>query len=564
MPEKGKKFIDILIEKDLLSKEQADESAREQKNSRISLQDVLIKKGSVSEENIAKAIAEQLDIPYVKLSEEKIDPQAAKMISEDMARHYKAIPVRIKGEALYVAFVSPLDLPARDEIRHVTGLEVRALVATEKEMTRALNQYYKVEEISKQALVDLRMQKLKTVKKADAVKIEESLGRKEDLPIVKLVSDIINGAINSKASDIHLESQDPDMIVRYRVDGILHDIMTIPVHAIPSVISRIKILSNLDITKQRVPQDGHITIKKDDKKYDLRVSTLMTIAGEKVVIRVLDRDSMMIGLGELGFTDEDEQEFRLLINKPYGMMLVTGPTGSGKTTTLYAVLNQINSDTNNIVTIENPVEYRLNRINQIQVDPASKITFATGLRTILRQDPDTIMVGEIRDTETGEIAVQAALTGHLVLSTLHTNDAPSALTRLIDMGIEPFLISSTVIGTIAQRLCRRICPECKEEYTPDKKELDSIGLSLEPGRTLARGKGCNFCFNTGYKGRLAAFEIMKMSPGIRRLVNDNEPVEKIRELAVNEGMRTLQENAKIKVKDKITTIDEVKRVIYLD
>ncbi|MDP8258576.1 MAG: ATPase, T2SS/T4P/T4SS family [Candidatus Aadella gelida] len=564
MTEKSKKIIDILLDKKLITEDQAIEVIKEQKESGISLQDALLKRSAVSDEDLAKAIGEQLNIPYVRLTEEEIDVQAVKMVPEEIARKYKAVPVRIEGESLYVALVSPLNLPARDEMKHVTGLDIKPLVATEKEIDRALNQYYKVEEISKQALIDMRMQRFKKQKKLSVVKVEEGLGRKEDLPIVKLVNDIINGAINSKASDIHLEPQDPEMVVRYRVDGILHDIMTVPSHIIPSVVSRIKILSNLDITKQRIPQDGHITLKKDGKDYDLRVSTLMTVAGEKVVLRVLDRGNMMIDLGRLGFSKEDEDDFRKLIDKPYGMILVTGPTGSGKTTTLYAALNQMNSSTSNIVTIENPVEYRLNRINQIQVDTASKITFATGLRTILRQDPDKIMVGEIRDAETVDVAVQAALTGHLVLSTLHTNDAPSAVTRLVEMGAEPFLISSTVIGALAQRLCRCICPECKEEYVPDSKELENTGIKLEPGQTLARGTGCAFCFNTGYRGRVAVYEIMKMSPGIRKLINNEKSIETIREFAIKEGMRTLQDNAADKVLNKITTIEEIKRVVYLD
>jgi type IV pilus assembly protein PilB len=294
------------------------------------------------------------------------------------------------------------------------------------------------------------------------------------------------------------------------------------------------------------------------------VSTLLTVAGEKAVLRIFDRDSMLISLEKLGLAKYDEEIFKTLVSKPHGIILVTGPTGSGKTTTLYAILSQMNSETDNIVTIENPVEYKLNRINQIQVDPTAKITFATGLRTILRQDPDNIMVGEIRDTETAEIAVQAALTGHLVLSTLHTNDAPSAVTRLIDMGIEPFLISSTVIGTLAQRLCRTVCPECREEYIPTAEEAGSMGLELKAGEKLARGKGCDFCYNTGYKGRTGIFEIMKVSDGIRELILRKEPTIRIKELAIKEGMRTLQQNGARKVLNKVSTIEEVKRVVYMD
>lgn len=564
MAEKTKKLTDILLLDKLITESQLDEALKEQKLTGAPIQKILVSKGFVTSEGLAQALAHQLEIPYVKLTGQKIAPQVIKMLPEDIARQYKAIPVKMEQDTLYVAFVSPLNLPARDEIKLITGCKVSPMVATEKEIEQAINQYYKVEETSKQALIDMRMQKLKERKKEKAVTLEEELGRVEDLPVVRLVNDVINGAINAKASDIHFEPQEPEMMVRYRVDGILHDIMTVPKHIEPSVVSRLKILANLDITERRLPQDGHISLKKDNKDYDFRVSTLLTVAGEKMVLRILDRETMLISLEKLGFTKYDEDIFKSLVSKPYGMILVTGPTGSGKTTTLYAVLSQMNSKTDNIITIENPVEYRLNRINQIQVDPTTKITFATGLRTILRQDPDKIMVGEIRDKETAEIAIQAALTGHLVLSTLHTNDAPSAVTRLIDMGVEPFLISSTVIGTLAQRLARTICPECKEEYTPTKEELKNIGLELTPGEKLAKGKGCDFCFNTGFRGRTAIFEIMKMSDGIRDLISGRESVTKLKELAMQEGMKTLQQNGAQKVLDKVSTIEEIRRVVYLD
>ncbi|MBU0570662.1 MAG: GspE/PulE family protein [Candidatus Omnitrophica bacterium] len=565
MAERTKKLVDILLQEELVTKPRLDEALAEQKLTGAPIQKILVDKGYITSSGLAQALARQLEIPYVKLIGQKIAPQVIKMIPEDIARQYKAIPVKMEGDSLHVAFASPLNLPARDEIKLITGCRISPMAATEKEIEQAIDQYYRVEETSKQALIDMRMQKLKEKKKEKAVTLEEELGRVGDLPVVRLVNDVINGAINAKASDIHFEPQDPEMVVRYRVDGILRDVMTVPKHVELSVISRIKILSNLDITERRLPQDGHISFKKDVKNYDLRVSTLKTVVGEKAVLRVLDKASMLIDLEKLGFTKHDEDIFKSLISKPYGMILVTGPTGSGKTTTLYAVLNQMNAVTDNIVTIENPVEYMLSRINQIQVDPTTKITFAAGLRTILRQDPDKIMVGEIRDRETAEVAVQAALTGHLVLSTLHTNDAAGAVTRAIDMGIEPFLISSTVIGTLAQRLCRMICPECKEEYTPSKKEIESIGLEdLPSGQQLARGRGCDYCYGTGFRGRSAIFEIMKMSDGLRKLILDRAPLLEIKELAIKEGMKTLRENSIRKVLDKVSTIEEVRRVVYMD
>jgi len=475
----------------------------------------------------------------IKLKEEKLNKQVVRMISEDAARKYKVIPVKMENNALYVAMANPSSLPVRDELKLLTGCVIKPLLASEGEIAQAIAQYYKVEEISKQALIDMRLQKLKEVKEKEGavIPIEEEMRKVENMPVVRLVNDIINGGINAKASDIHLEPQEPEMMVRYRVDGILHDIMTIPKHIEPAVISRVKIISNMDIAERRRPQDGHIVLKKEGKEYDFRVSSLLTIGGEKIVMRIFDKSAMLISLEQLGFTREDEARFGELLKKPYGMILVTGPTGSGKTTTLYAVLRQLNSKLTNIITIENPVEYKLNRINQIQIDEGIKMTFATGLRTILRQDPDIIMVGEIRDKETAEIAIQAALTGHLVFSTLHTNDAPSAITRLIDMGVEPFLISSTVIGCLAQRLCRRICFECK-------------------------GRGCDICYNTGFKGRTGILELMVVGENMQKLILDEESLPEIKKLAIKEGMKTLQENGKQKVKDGVTTAEEIERVVY--
>ncbi|MCK4519551.1 MAG: type II/IV secretion system protein [Candidatus Omnitrophica bacterium] len=477
--------------------------------------------------------------PEVKLKKEKLNIQIVKMISEDTARKYKVIAVRVEGDILYVAMANPANLPVRDELKLLTGCTIKALSASEKDIIQAIGQYYKIEEKSRQTLIDMRLAKLKEVKKKEKIIIplEEELRRVEDLPIVKLVNDIVNGGINAKASDIHLEPQDPEMIVRYRVDGVLHDIMTIPKYIELQVVSRVKILSNMDITERRKPQDGHIFLKKEDKEYDFRVSTVLTIGGEKIVMRIFDKSAMLIDLEQLGFTGEDETRFSELIKRPCGMILVVGPTGSGKTTTLYVALKQLNSKENNIITIENPVEYKLDRINQVQVDEGIKMTFSTGLRTILRQDPDIIMIGEIRDKETAEIAIQAALTGHLVFSTLHTNDASSAVTRLIDMGIEPFLISSTVAGCLAQRLCRTICSECK-------------------------GAGCDICYGTGFKGRTGIFELMVMSEGVQDLILNKKPASEIKRFTIKEGMKTLEENGKQKVSGGISTEEEVKRVVY--
>ena len=551
-----------------MPKKQLEEVLAEHKSTGAPLQKILLNKGFLTPEGFAQTLAEQLGIPYVKLRDISIDPQVIKMVPEEVAQQYRAIPVKLEGNDLYIATSTPLNLPAIDEIKLIAGCQVKQMITTEKEIDQATNKYFKVEETSKQALIDMRLEELKEKKKEkeEVVSVEEKIGKIEDIPVVRLVNNIINGALNAQASDIHLEGQVPEMRVRYRVDGILHDIMNVPKHIEAAVVSRIKVMANMDITEHRHPQDGHITIKKDAKDYDLRVSTVLTINGEKVVMRILDKSTMLIGLEKLGLSEYDEKVFRLLVSKPYGMILVTGPTGSGKTTTLYAVLSQMDAQARNIITIEEPVEYKLEGINQIQVDPLAKITFATGLRTIFRQDPDIIMVGEIRDRETAEIAIQAALTGHLVFSTLHTNDAPSAVARLIDMGVEPFLISSTIIGVLAQRLCRTICTECREKYVPTEEELAFLRDTKYEIRDtkLARGKGCDLCYNTGFKGRTGIFEVIKASDSIRKLILEKRPAVELRELAMKEGMKTLKQNGMLKILDGISTFEEIKRVVYVE
>jgi len=477
--------------------------------------------------------------PQIDIKKEKLDTQIVRIIPEEVARKYKVIALSLEDNFLCVAMDNPMDLPVKEELKLLTGFAIKPSLAPEKDIVQVINQYYKVEESSKQVLIDMQLNKLKDTDSIEetVTSIEEEARQIENIPVARLVNDIINGGINSNASDIHLEPQENDMIVRYRVDGLLHDIMIIPKHIEAQVVSRIKVLSNMDITERRKPQDGHVVLQKEGKEYDLRVSSLLTISGEKMVMRVFDKTAMLIGLKELGFNDADEVRFQKVIDRPFGMILIVGPTGSGKTTTLYAVLQQLNSKDKNIITIENPVEYKIGRINQIQVDSGANMTFATGLRTMLRQDPDIIMVGEIRDKETVEVSIQAALTGHLVLSTLHTNDAASAVTRLIDMGIEPFLISSTIIGCMSQRLCRKICSECA-------------------------GSGCASCYNTGYKGRAGIFELMVVSEKIRNHIIEKSPASVIKKIAVEEGMMTLEENGKIKVEEGVTTLEEIKRVVY--
>jgi len=564
-----KGVAEILLEEKLITEEQLKDLEREQRERGGVIQEIAVRKGLVTEEALIKVLAKQIEVPYVTLGDKEIDPQVANMISVDDAHRFKAIPIKIDGNTLQVAFTFPLDLPAINELRLLTGFTIRPVLATEKEIESAINRYFKVGEISRQTLIDMHVEKLKE-KKEEKEKTtetkEEKAAKAEEVPIVKLLNDTIQEAINKTASDIHIEPQDYETIIRYRIDGILYDMIRVPKEVALAVISRVKILANMDIAEHRRPQDGHISIKANLKDYDIRVSTVLTINGEKVVMRILERTSLSFSLEKLGLTESDKNIFQSLFAKPYGMILVTGPTGSGKTTSLYTALSKLDSKGKNIITVEEPVEYRIDRVNQIQVDHAIDLTFATGLRTILRQDPNIVMVGEIRDRETAEISVQAALTGHLVLSTLHTNDAPSAITRLIDMGIEPFLISSTVIGVMAQRLCRVICPSCKSEYRPDKEELEFLRGIIPDVRDdikLAKGKGCEICYQTGFKGREAIFEIMRVSENLCRLIVDRRSASEIKKQAVQEGMRTLQQNGVQKILDKISTIEEVKRVIFI-
>ncbi|MCP4652263.1 MAG: Flp pilus assembly complex ATPase component [Candidatus Omnitrophica bacterium] len=558
-------IVKILLENKVITENQLDQAKGEHKLSGIALTQVLLSKGFVGEEDLAQSLAQQLDLSYIKLSQKDLNSQVVNLVSRDLALRHKAVPVKADGNNLEVAFAAPWDLPVIEEFHLITGFKIKPLVASAKEIDAAITRYFRAEDSSKQTLIDMRFEKFKEAEEAGAENSQEELGLMENVPVVRLLDDIIEGAVSSGASDIHLDPQFPEMIVRYRIDGVLHDIMNIPKHIEAALISRVKVLANMDITESRMPQDGHIIVDKEERKYDIRISTVLTVNGENVVMRILDKNSLMLNLEKLGLDSRDVKVFSNLIEKPYGMILVTGPTGSGKSSTLYAVLNILDSKTTNIITIEEPVEYHLDGITQIQVDPGAKISFATGLRTILRQDPDTIMVGEIRDRETVEVAVQAAMTGHLMLSTLHTNDAASAVTRLIDIGVEPFLVSSTLIGVLAQRLCRVICKECKEEYVPSGKELEFLqkeGVDTK-GLKLARGKGCDFCYHTGFKGRTGIFEIMEMSDEIRKLIMDRRSKTEITEIARREGMRTLRENGLQKIIDKVSTVDEIRRLVYI-
>jgi type II secretion system protein E len=455
--------------------------------------------------------------------------------------------------------VDPWNILALDELRARTGLVIEPSVATETEIKKALNEHYGAKGSMEDLIRTIDEQKL-GIEGGKDLDIKKLQGIVEEPIVIKLVNLIVMKAIREGASDIHIEPEEDVLKTRLRVDGMLHEIESPPKHLQSAIISRIKIMANLDIAERRIPQDGRFTTKMEGKQVDVRVSCVPTIYGENVVLRLLDASSALLALEQLGFSKGMLEKYQKLIIRPHGIILVTGPTGSGKTTTLYGSLDKINSAEKNIITIEDPVEYKLPRVRQIQVDEKVGLTFANGLRSILRQDPNIIMVGEIRDLDTAEIAVQAALTGHLVFSTLHTNDAPGAITRLIDMGVEPFLVSSSVIGILAQRLVRRICEGCKEKYVPTKEDLKDIGLRESEKVEFFKGKGCPKCMDTGYKGRISIYELMVPDEKIHNAIVSKAPADEIRKLACGSGMVTLMEDGIEKVKAGITTVEEVLRV----
>lgn len=548
---KRKRFGEMLVEYGLVEPEKLEEALEIQNKTGEKLGKVLKDMGAVSKQELIEILGIQLGMPQVNLHRYIIDPIAVKSIPESLAKRLKAVPVKKEEDHLVVAMSNPLDIFAIDDIRLTSGLNVKPVLADEEDILSVINQYYTMKESIEQVIDELAAGEDEGVE----VAVENELEASERAPVVKLVNSIIQQGIRDRASDIHIEPGEDIVKIRYRIDGVLHGTMKYPKHLHNAVIARIKIISDMDITIKRLPQDGRKKFEFDKVNVDLRISTLPTVHGEKIAIRILDRDKYFLKLENLGFTSENLMEFRKIINYPYGMILVSGPTGSGKTTTLYSTLHELDFVGKNIVTIEDPVEYMLEGINQVQVQTKIGLSFAEGLRSILRQDPNIIMVGEIRDSETADIAIRAALTGHLVLSTIHTNDSASAITRLIDMGVEPFLIASSVIGVVAQRLVRKICPECRIEYEANDKELLSLGTSGP--QKLYKGKGCSFCNNTGYKGRVAIYEVLKLLKEHRRLIIDKASSDKIKEMSIKNGMKTLKESGVDLVLRGVTTVGEI-------
>lgn len=563
--QKQEHIISYIREQNILDEETLQKVLKEQETSGQSLIGILKKDNLVDEEQLVRIIAAGHQIEFVNLSPDMINPLAAHLVTYEMANQYNIIPVKKEGNKLLVAMSSPLNLAVRDELEMRTGLKVVPLAATQGAIKQAITYHFNVQNVTRQAIASMRL--TTDGKKDEPIEAEpeDKSPKVTNAPVTKLVSSIISSAIDAGASDIHIEPQQPDMRVRYRIDGILHDAISVPSSAQLEVVSHIKVAADMDISEQRVPQDGHMHVRHDNREYDMRVSSLPGVGGEKIVIRILDKDAVKWSLDTVVPLPDDNRKFRQLASNPYGMLLLTGPTGSGKTTTLYSVLQLLNTPEKNIVTIEDPVEYRLDGITQLQVRPVAGMTFASALRSILRQDPDIILVGEIRDYETAEIAISAALTGHLVLSTLHTNDAAGAISRLINLGIAPFLVASALLGAIAQRLVRTTCPKCKQIYEPSEDDLKYLfGESYRDKKMeLYRSKGCNNCYRSGYQGRKGIFEILPISAAIRKMITDGSSDDVIRQQAIKEGMKTLHRSAIDEVLAGVTTIDEVMRVINL-
>jgi type IV pilus assembly protein PilB len=559
----GRFLSDILRKKGLISEKDMDRILKAQKETVKDLQKIIIELGILKKDEMMIALANEIGVKYVNLNEITIDPLIVVLIPEEMARRHQLIAIDKGENKLTVAMANPLDVFAYDEIKIRLGYNLEAVLSYGEDINKALDEIFGVTNGWDQVIDKFENLTVTVLKEEEKEADLSALTAGEEAPIISLVNLMILRAVKEQASDIHIESfGDETLQVRYRIDGILHNVMSLPRQLRLAVISRIKIMSDLDIAERRLPQDGRIQVNIGGRTINIRVSILPTVNGEGAVLRILDPTSILLELNSLGFSQDILPKFTSLIKKPNGIILVTGPTGSGKSTTLYTTLNILNSTEKKIMTIEDPVEYRLKGINQVQAKPKIGLTFAAGLRSFLRQDPDIMLVGEIRDKETAEVAVQAALTGHLVLSTLHTNDAPSSVIRLIDMGIEPFLISSSVIGVIAQRLVRRICPRCKKEakLTSDlAKILEEYNMDSKK-IILNKGEGCPYCKETGYKGRIAIFELMIITDTIRDLISSNITSGKLRETALKEGMCQLKEDGLKKVCEGVTTIDEVLRV----
>ena len=557
----------LLVSKKIINEQQLQKALQEQKSSGERLGSVLVKLGFIKEDSLLSFMSSQYGIPSIDLCEFNINPALLKLIPAEVARKYLVFPLYLRGTTLVVAMADPSNIFAIDDIKFLTGYRIEALAAAESAIKEVLYEHYDTSTSLDELVSRMDGDGVEFVEDGEHVDISELKSASEEAPVIKLVNGMLNDAMKKGASDIHVEPYEKVFRVRFRIDGVLYDTMNPPLKFKNAIISRLKIMSKLDIAERRLPQDGRIKIKLEkDRDVDLRVSVLPTLFGEKVVLRLLDKSTLQLDMTKLGFDEDDLKKFHRAINHPYGMVLVTGPTGSGKTTTLYSGISELNKISKNISTAEDPVEYNIMGINQVQIHEEIGLTFANALRSFLRQDPDIILVGEIRDFETAEIAIKAALTGHLVLSTLHTNDAPTAVNRLLNMGIEPFLISSSIVLVLAQRLIRMICPECKTSVTLPDEAFHDLGVSPEEFRTipLYKGTGCKNCSNTGYKGRIAIYEVMPLNENIRELILKGASNSELKKEAIKAGMSTLRKSAIKKMRQGLTSVEEVLQVTFAD
>jgi type IV pilus assembly protein PilB len=553
-----KQLGEVLLDGGLITPEQLDEAYEDHQRLGRSLSRVLVDRGMLTEPQLVAAVAGSIGLRFVDLTDYPVDGSAVARVAPAVCRRHTALPVGYEDGRLVVAMADPADVVAIDDIRSLTGLDVRPIVATRADVCAAITRFHRA---------DSDLDDLSLSMDAAGDDHDDLAGVREvveDAPIVKWVNLLISQAIADRASDIHIEPGERDLRVRFRIDGVLHEVMRSPRTIQAGVISRLKIMSDIDIAERRIPQDGRLSVAANGKKIDLRVATLPTVWGEKVVLRILDNSTALMTLAQLGFRDVNYTRYAESFTKPYGMILVTGPTGSGKSTTLYATLNIVSTPEKNVITVEDPVEYRIPGINQVQTHARAGLSFASALRSILRSDPDVVLVGEIRDHETARIAIEAALTGHLVLSTLHTNDAPSAITRLVEMEIEPFLVGSALDAVLAQRLARRLCGRCKEPYSPTAEALRQARFPWQPGEelpTLYRPHGCSACSKTGYQGRLALHEVMPVTEEVERLAVERGSADAIGRVARAQGMSTLREDGMEKVRSGATSIEEILRVV---
>jgi type IV pilus assembly protein PilB len=555
---KTKQLGQILVEDGLITEDQLAHALAEQERIPKSLGRILIDLGLIKEVDLVRSLAHQVGLEFIDLADYPVDPSATVLVPETVSRRYRALPVGIEDGKLIVAMSDPANVYALDDIRTITGREVVPVVATAGDVDQAIRRYSQVGGVVEQLAADA------SEAAGDSLAADLPDVAVEDAPIVKLVTLLLTQAVGDRASDVHIEPSERDVRIRFRVDGVLHEVMRSPKNIQSGLISRLKIMADINIAEKRVPQDGRVSIRVGGKQLDLRLATLPTVYGEKVVIRILDKSSVLLRLEDLGFLDDAYKRYEESFRKPYGMVLMTGPTGSGKSTSLYATLNILNDAARNIITVEDPVEYRLPGVNQIQVNMKAGLTFASALRSILRADPDIILIGEIRDRETAMIGVESALTGHMVLSSLHTNDAAAAIARLTEMGVEPYLVASALDCVVAQRLARKLCEHCREAYTPESQELAEAHYpewQWPEIRELFRPVGCSRCAKTGYRGRLGMFEVMPVTEEIERLTVERASSDMIRQVAAEQGMQALRDDGLEKARRGETSIEEVLRVV---